>query len=282
MGRKKKPENNYFHEGIEEAIKLYNTSQSQLERNRLFTTLIYPALAKIAEVYYNKVKPTYMDGEIEDIMMDCTCFLAERLNMIKDGKGKAFSYMTVCARNYYIFHNTRAYKGVKKVLKLDAIDENWDIAADEFDRAGQMEFHAALTSAFADYIIQYKDKLVCNKYQKEFMDILANTMKSGEWVEGYTDRNFINHLASLYPKLASTAAVRKITNRLAFHYYYFKKEYEKGKTIIPYLSKNKLTKEEEEYCLRYYKPNDRSVGLIALSKKFNVEPDVIRKQLSIL
>ena len=71
MPRKKNPANNYFHSGVEEAILLYNKSESAPERNRLFL-IIYPALAKISEVMYNKIKPTYMDGEMDEIMMDCT------------------------------------------------------------------------------------------------------------------------------------------------------------------------------------------------------------------
>ena len=106
MPRKKNPANNYFHEGIEEAIQLYNKSESELERNRLFT-LIYPALAKISEVYYNKIKPVYMEGEPLDIQMDCTCYLTERLHRIVEGKGKAFSYFTICAG---IRNNIKQYK----------------------------------------------------------------------------------------------------------------------------------------------------------------------------
>jgi hypothetical protein len=116
MPRKKNPSNNYFHEGVEEAIQLYNKSESELERNRLFS-IIYPALAKISEVYYNKMKPQYIDDEPLHVQMDCTAYLTERLYRIKTGKGKAFSYMTVCARNYYIFHNSRGYTGTKKTLK---------------------------------------------------------------------------------------------------------------------------------------------------------------------
>ena len=105
-------------------------------------------------------------------------------------------------------------------------------------------------------------------------------MKKGEWIEGYSDRNFINHLASIYPKVTSTAAVKTITNRLAYHYFYFKNEYKKGYLPIPYLSKKSLTKSEIEYCIKNYKPNDRKVGIVALSKKLNVDVDVVKRALA--
>ena len=80
MPRKKNPNSasNYFNESVEEAIQLYNSAETQLERDKLFR-IIYPAIYKIAEVMYNKIKPTYMDGEMLDIMMDCTSYLTERM-----------------------------------------------------------------------------------------------------------------------------------------------------------------------------------------------------------
>ena len=96
MPRKKNPNSasNYFNESVEEAIQLYNKAETQTERDRLFR-VIYPAIYKIAEVMYNKIKPTYIEGESLEIMMDCTCYLTERLHRIKAGKGKAFSYFTI-------------------------------------------------------------------------------------------------------------------------------------------------------------------------------------------
>ena len=82
MKRKKSANNQYFNESVEQAIQLYNASETQLERDKHFL-IIYPAISKIAEVYYNKIKPEYMDGEMNEIMMDCNCYLSERLFRIK-------------------------------------------------------------------------------------------------------------------------------------------------------------------------------------------------------
>ena len=47
-----------INESVEQAIQLYNISQTQLERDRHFR-IIYPAIYKIAEVYYNKIKVVF-------------------------------------------------------------------------------------------------------------------------------------------------------------------------------------------------------------------------------
>ena len=159
MPRKKNPNSvsNYFNDSVEEAIQLYNKAETQTERDNLFR-IIYPAIYKIAEVMYNKVKPTYMDGDILEIMMDCTSYLTERLYRIKEGKGKAFSYLTVCARNFYIFHNQRAYTGTKKTIKLDYLNENWDIADDTSHREEEMETSTKLLKKQYNYTILLKLK----------------------------------------------------------------------------------------------------------------------------
>ena len=280
MGRKKNTNNQYFHSGIEEAILLYNKSESERERNRLFT-LIYPALSKISEVYYNKIKPIYMDGEPLDIQMDCTCYLAERLPMIKEGKGKAFSYLTVCARNYYIFHNQRGYTGTRKTLKLDAIDENWDIAVEEDDRVEEMEKIHSLTIDFANYLKENTNNIFTTKHQKAFLNqIIEALLNSDKYSEGFNERDFLNALTDNHPNGTTRPAVRKLLNRLSVHYHSFKKEYMETGKSIHYFEKQRLNPEELEYCLKHYQPAHRRFGAIALGKKFNMEEYALRRHLS--
>lgn len=281
MGRKKNPENNYFHEGIEEAIQLYNKAESELERNRLFR-VIYPAVYKIAEVYYNKVKPTYMEGEIADIIMDCTCYLTERLHLIKPGKGKGFSYLTVCARNYYIFHNQRAYTGTKKTLKLDVIDENWDIAEDTFDRATEMEESAQLLNAFADYLTEHEDKLASafTRKTKPVIQSVIGLIRNIDNLEDFNRRSIMNNLTEINGMKVDRHYITKIFNKLEVHYGAFKKEWIKTKRPMKFVDKTKLTEEEKQFCITNYKVGDRQLGIIGLSRRFNVEEYEVRKTLN--
>jgi hypothetical protein len=282
MPRKKNPNNNYFHEGIEEAIHLYNKSESELERNRLFL-IIYPALAKISEVMYNKVKPTYMDGEIDEIMMDCTCFLSERLYRVKDGKGKAFSYMTVCARNYYIFHNTRAYTGVKKVLKLDQLNENWDIADESPERLDEIEHTSGLLYAFADYLEINKDKLTTAAARKfvPVIDELIRMIRDIDSIEDFNRRTIMNKLTEIDGKKIDRHYITKVFNRISSHYDTFRKEWDKTGKAIPYLDKQKLTEEEIKYCIENYAPlTNRKHSVSGFARMFGVDEYTVRKQLS--
>jgi hypothetical protein len=280
MGRKKNPNNNYFHEGVEEAIQLYNKVETQEERDRLFR-IIYPAIYKIAEVMYNKVKPTYMDGEILDIMMDCTCYLTERLYRIKVGKGKAFSYMTVCARNYYIFHNQRAYTGTKKTLKLDYLNENWDIADDDSTRVEEMETSAKLFHAFVDYIDEHKDKFVNTKKGNIVVGAVVDFLRDVDSIEDFNRRNIMNDLTEINGYKVDRHYITKVFNRLQMHFNVFSREWFKTGKSIPFWDKDELTPEEIKFCIENYVPNKGGYSVVGLSKKFNVEEYTVRKELYI-
>ena len=282
MPRKKNPANNYFHSGVEEAILLYNKSESAQERNRLFL-IIYPALAKISEVMYNKIKPTYMEGEMDEIMMDCTCYLTERLYRVKEGKGKGFSYMTVCARNYYIFHNQRGYTGTKKTLKLDHLNENWDIADDSPERADEIEHTTGLLSAFADYL-EANDDGITTAAARKFKPVLKEIiklMRDVDSIEDFNRRELMNSLTTIDGKHVDRHYITKVFNRISSHYDTFRKEWDKSGKAIPYLHKTELTEEEIKFCIENYSPlHNRKYSVSGFARMFGVDEYTTRKQLA--
>jgi len=282
MPRKKNPANNYFHSGIEEAIHLYNKSESELERNRLFL-IIYPALAKISEVMYNKVKPTYMDGEMDEIMMDCTCYLSERLYRVKQGKGKGFSYLTVCARNYYIFHNQRGYTGTKRTLKLDQLNDNWDIADDTPDRLDEIEHTSGVLHAFADYLETNQDKLT-TAAAKKFVPVLKEIiklMRDVDSIDNFNRRDLMNNLTTIDGKHVDRHYITKVFNRISSHYDTFRKEWDRTGKPIKYLNKDELTEEEIQFCIENYSPlKNRKFSVSGFARLFGVDEYTVRKQLA--
>ena len=282
MPRKKNPNNNYFHEGVESAILQYNIAETEREKNKLFG-IIYPALFKIAEVYYNKIKPEYIDGEPLDIQYDCVGYLSERLYRIKEGKGKAFSYMTICAKNYYIFHNQRGYTSVKKTLKLDVLNENWDIADVDNGRVEEMEDKANLLNSFADYLEANKDKLTtaaARKFKPVINEVIK-LMRNIDSIESFNRRDLMNSLTLIDGKEIDRHYITKVFNRISSHYDTFKKEWDKTGVGIPYLNKEELTEEEIQFCIENYSPlTNRRFSVAGFARLFGVDEYKVRKQLA--
>jgi hypothetical protein len=284
MGRKKNPNSvsNYFNESVEEAIHLYNKAETERERNRLFS-IIYPALSKVSEVFYNKVKPTYIEGEALEIQMDCVAYLSERLKMIKEGKGKAFSYMTVCARNFYIFYNMKGYKDIQKTLSLDLLNENWDVADESPERLDEIEHTSGLIHAFADYLEANKDKLTTSAARKfvPVIDEVIKLMRDVDSIEDFNRRVIMNNLTEINGVKIDRHYITKVFNRISSHYDTFRKEWDKTEMAIPYLEKQELTPEEIKYCIENYNPlRTRKYSVSGFARMFGVDEYTVRKQLA--
>jgi hypothetical protein len=283
MPRKKSADSisNYFNDEVEAAILKYNTSTSHNEKEILFR-LIYPALHKIAEVFYNKIKPVYVQIEPLDFQMDCTAFLADKLHHIKEGKGKAFSYMTVTARNFYIGANMKAYSKLNKHVTLDYVNEGWDIKDTVNEDRDNKETTEGLLNAFCDYLETNKLELTKNKARKG-LPILNEIIRMIREIDGIEDINrriIMNNLTNINGLKIERHYITVIFNRFQSHYIKFKKHWLKYRTQMPYIDKKDLTQEEIDYCIENYKEHDWLSGPTTFAKKFNVDEYVVRKELN--
>ena len=113
MGRKRKRKL-YFTEDTERAIIEYNKSDSYSERNAIYNKEIHPAFEKLAENMIHTFKFYYFDVPSEDVKHEVVSFLYMNMHKFTEGKGKAFSYFSIVAKNYLILHNNNNYKRMKQ------------------------------------------------------------------------------------------------------------------------------------------------------------------------
>ena len=97
--RKKKGKNYYFHEGTEKAIIRYNNSDSPSLRNKIYNEHIRAAFDKLAENIIHTFKFYYFDVSSEEVKHEVISFLVMNMHKFKEGKGKAFSYFSIVAKN---------------------------------------------------------------------------------------------------------------------------------------------------------------------------------------
>jgi hypothetical protein len=116
----------YFTKDTEDAIIEYNLTDDQRIKDRLYKERIKYAFDKLAEIVYNKWKFTYFDDDSKDVMSEVVTFLIEKIHMYKAGKGKAFSYFTIVARNYLILTNNANYKRYKDTDIMSAMPDSFD------------------------------------------------------------------------------------------------------------------------------------------------------------
>jgi len=161
MGRKKK-DTRYFTEMTEAAIIAYNKSDDNRERNKLYTEHIHYSFYKLSENVLNTWGFTYFDDDKEDIKHEVVSFLLEKIHKFEEGKGKAFSYFTIAARNYLILNNNSNYKRFKATSQLSTMPVTWDLENDFKQTSHNEEF-----KTFNDRMLQFWDLNLNKEFTKK-------------------------------------------------------------------------------------------------------------------
>ena len=104
----------YFHQGTEDAIVRHNKEDRPYMRERIYNEHIRYAFEKLAENIIHTFKFYYFDVPSEDVKHEVVSFLYMNMHKFTEGKGKAFSYFSIVAKNYLILHNNNNYKKMKQ------------------------------------------------------------------------------------------------------------------------------------------------------------------------
>jgi len=117
----------YFTVVTENAIIAYNNEDDQTARNKLYREHIHYPFDKLVENIYHTFKFSYFDIPYEDVKCEVVAFLNEKIHKYKAGKGKAFSYFSIIAKNYLIIQNNQNYAKLKARAEVDEIDNSRDL-----------------------------------------------------------------------------------------------------------------------------------------------------------
>ena len=120
--KKAKKKNYYFHQGTEDAIIRYNKSDDYRLKNTIYNEHIRKPFDKLAENIIHTFKFYYFDVSSEEVKHEVVSFLVLNIHKFKEGKGKAFSYFSIVAKNYLILHNNKNYKMGKIHHQMDVLD----------------------------------------------------------------------------------------------------------------------------------------------------------------
>jgi hypothetical protein len=270
----------YFTSENEEAIIKYNKSNDSIEKEMLFTKLIYPAFYKIAENVYNKYKITWINGSFRDIMNDCIVFMFERLHMYKGERGKAFSYYTIIARNYFWYTSTQGYKEVTTNVDFETFwVEAEDVALEmEYDseRFDKVDNFVAKIIPYMKENMQY---MMGNDEQIE-IGYLALEYFSGDVVE-LTRKEIQKDIATKagilhYGNDKCKMVITKALNRLKIYYYNAKSYYNLYGKMPEFVKFDKLSRSDITFILDNYDGNSKEFGCLGLARKLKLEENKIR------
>ena len=150
MGRKRK--NYYFTDVTEKAIIRYNKEERPAMRNRIYNDHIKNAFDKLCENIIHTFKFYYFDVSSEEVKNEVVSFLVMNMHKFTSGKGKAFSYFSIVAKNYLILHNNNNYKKMKTHDNIDVMDWDRSIQTEISQKNTDQEF-----SEFVQQMLEYWD-----------------------------------------------------------------------------------------------------------------------------
>lgn len=129
----------YFNQDTEDAIIAYNTESDNGLRNKIFNEFIHYPLLKMTESLVHKYKFYHFDAPTKDVQYEVIAFVLEKLPKYTQGKGKAFSYFSIVAKNYLIQNNYKHYNRKKQKAPVLAIDTQRNIVNEEVKNSQREE-----------------------------------------------------------------------------------------------------------------------------------------------
>lgn len=112
----------YFTKDTEDAIIRFNKEVDQDKRNHIYETCIQRSFEKLVENVFNTFKFSYFDVGPLEVQKETLSHLVANIHKFEEGKGKAFSYFSIVAKNYLIFNNNSNYKRYNQ--QVDISEEN--------------------------------------------------------------------------------------------------------------------------------------------------------------
>lgn len=213
MPRKKKSKV-YFTQETEDAIIEYNKSKDPIQRNKIYVDRIQYPFEKLAENVLNTFKFSYFDVPKQDVQMEVVSTLIEKIHMFKEGKGKAFSYFSIVAKNHLILKNNGNYKRFKKTSLLSEMPETWNPEDDFRDVELGKEYNE-----FKDLMLQYWDKNLTKVFTKkrdiQIADAVLELFRRSQYIENFNKK----HLYLLIREMTDckTHYITKVVNVMKEH-----------------------------------------------------------------
>jgi hypothetical protein len=166
--------------------------------------------------------------------------LIEKIHMFQEGKGKAFSYFSIVAKNHLILKNNGNYKRFKKTALLSEMPESWNPPDDFYEVEKGNEF-----VEFKNLMLRYWDENLTRVFTKkrdiQIADAVLELFRRSHHIENFNKK----HLYLLIREMTDckTHYITKVVNEMKKH---------QTKMLNDYLDYGMITSQKDEFWEEEY------------------------------
>jgi len=204
----------YFGTPAQEAIVAYNNSDDPKVRSKIYEQGIKYPFEKLAENVLNTFKFSYFDVPKSDVQTEVVSVMVEKMHMFQEGKGRAFSYFTIIAKNHLILRNNGNYKRWQQTALMSEMPDTWNPENDHNHVQEGDEF-----AEFKEIMLAYWEKNLANVFPKErdiqIADAILELFRRSENIENFNKK----HLYLLIREMTNckTHYITKVVNTMKIH-----------------------------------------------------------------
>ena len=177
----------YFTYITDQAIHAYNQEPDWAKRNKVFSEFINYPFNKLVENIYHTFRFSYFDVPYEDIKAEVVAFLTEKIGKFKAGKGKAFSYFSIVAKNYLIIQNNANYAKMKQRADLNVVDDSRNLGG-EMALSEHQEALRDFTNQWCDWYDTNLNKVFSNKRDIIVADTIIELFRMRDNIENFNKK----------------------------------------------------------------------------------------------
>jgi hypothetical protein len=212
----------YFTQDTENAIIRHNKETRPHMRERIYNEHIRNAFEKLAENIIHTFKFYYFDVPSDDVKHEVVSFLYMNMHKFTEGKGKAFSYFSIVAKNYLILHNNNNYKKMKQTDGEEVTDYKRD-PVKEASRDDLLQAKKEYVDLFVEYWTNNLTTIFKRKQDMDVANAVLYLMENRQNIENFNKKALYIMIREM--TTSNTQHITRVVNVMKKHHVNLQRNY---------------------------------------------------------
>jgi hypothetical protein len=211
--RARKPkEKMYFTGETEDAIIQYNATENQSDRDEIYNTQIKYAFEKLVENVFNTFKFCYFETSPLEVQKETVAHLVANIHKFESGKGKAFSYFSIIAKNYLIFQNNSNYKRFNQHVEIGEDNGENTCKLQHEDPYYKEEENREFISMMVSYWEKNVNKIFTKQRDINIANAVIELFRNSDRIDAFNKKALYLYIREI--SSCKTQQITKVINRM--------------------------------------------------------------------